>query len=317
VLAAGCHKAVPPARLDAGAPPLAREAAAAARAEAAPPSPVNLIPGVYHLRAGDPATGAALLGLAAAETATGTALYLSRPADDRDFEDHPGLVVPFVAAQDVFVYSWTEAVLDRQRAAGLTHVPLDTPAELVAAPFNGAVLRRPVVWGGVLGMVGAGVAVTAALDGAAPRLSSAPVHLYGARLAPAVGHPLATANGVVLFEHVAIAEEVAFRGILQSGLVRGTRSELGGWAIGSAVFGGMHAVNTLLMPKDERADYLLHGVPFITLVGSYLGLVYHEADYALAPSVAAHFWYDLLIVALDVAADPERGLWSVGWSSAF
>ena len=44
--------------------------------------------------------------------------------------------------------------------------------------------------------------------------------LFGTQLHDPVGYPLAGGIGVALFEHVAVAEEMAFRGVLQSGWAR-------------------------------------------------------------------------------------------------
>jgi membrane protease YdiL (CAAX protease family) len=316
-LTAACSKPVPPARLDTTAPPMPREELARDRVTPTAGGMRNFVPGAYQLSSGQTAEGVALAGLATAELGVGLALYFDQPEGQRDFKKNPGLLVPFVALQDTMVYSWSDALLDQQRARRLPFTPQDTTRELVAAPFNVQVLRRPAVWGGIIGLVGAGYAATTLLEGGAPVPSSRPVNLYGARLSPAAGHPLATLNSAFLFEHVALSEEAAFRGVVQSGLVRWTGSETGGWALGSAAFGALHAANVVAMPKEDRAEYLLVAVPYITVVGSYLGLTYRWSDYSLAAPVALHFWYDLLIVALDVASSPEQNFYSVGYDGRF
>ena len=107
--------------------------------------------------------------------------------------------------------------------------------------------------------------------------------------------------------HVAVAEEIAFRGLVQSGAARAT-SELGGFAIGTAVFGPFHALNALVLPEEERLSYLAIGVPWITLTGSWLGLVYMWGDYRLGGPIAVHWWYNMLISAAAFAANPEDNL---------
>jgi membrane protease YdiL (CAAX protease family) len=47
-------------------------------------------------------------------------------------------------------------------------------------------------------------------------------------------------------------------------------------------------------------------VPFITLLGGYLGLTYRWTGYALSAPVAVHFWYDFIIEAIDFLADPQN-----------
>ena len=69
--------------------------------------------------------------------------------------------------------------------------------------------------------------------------------------------------------------------------------------------------------RDQRLKYLAVGVPFITLLGSYLGLAYRESRYSLAPSVAIHFWYDLLLEAVSFLGDPKNSPLAVAWGTPF
>ena len=108
-----------------------------------------------------------------------------------------------------------------------------------------------------------------------------------------------------LFEHVAIAEEALFRGLAQSSFAR-SGGETRGWVIASLLFGAAHSFNAFTLEGSERTDYLKYAVPYITVVGSYLGLSYRWNDYSLAPPVAIHFWYDFLLTATFFAMDPQR-----------
>ena len=54
-------------------------------------------------------TGLATLGVL---VGVGVALTMGQPADQRDFEQHQGLLVPWVALQDVVVYSYADALMD-------------------------------------------------------------------------------------------------------------------------------------------------------------------------------------------------------------
>ena len=111
--------------------------------------------------------------------------------------------------------------------------------------------------------------------------------------------------GVGLFTHVALAEELAFRGLVQSGFTR-SKGEEQGMVLGALVFGLFHSTNALFLPADQRVDYLVKAVPFITLVGGYLSYVYAKSGYSLSPSIAVHFWYDFLIEAASFAMDPKN-----------
>jgi membrane protease YdiL (CAAX protease family) len=128
--------------------------------------------------------------------------------------------------------------------------------------------------------------------------------------------PVAAAIGVVLFEQVALAEEMTFRGVLQSSLAR-SLGETPGWLSASLLFGVIHSTNVVFLEGSQRLTYLAVGVPFITLLGTYLGLAYRSSGYSLAPSVAIHFWYDLLLEAAAFVADPKNSPLAVTWGMPF
>jgi membrane protease YdiL (CAAX protease family) len=107
-----------------------------------------------------------------------------------------------------------------------------------------------------------------------------------------------------LFEHVAVAEELLFRGIIQTGLAR-KFGEMPGWIVASLIFGAAHSLNILFLPPNERLGYLAVNVPVITLLGAYLGLVFRHSGYSLVPSTALHFWYDFLLSFGDMALHPQ------------
>jgi membrane protease YdiL (CAAX protease family) len=172
------------------------------------------------------------------------------------------------------------------------------------APFNANVLKRTDVWAGILAATAAGIAVSWALDDWPWRPRDKP-RLFGIDYSQVAGYPIAGAIGIGIFEHVAIAEETVFRGYFQSGFAR-RHGEDRGWVYGSLLFGLLHAPNALFVDSSKRLKYLTLGVPFITLVGSYLGLTYRWSGYSLAPSTAVHFWYDLLVSAASFLADPQH-----------
>src|SRR4051812_26118723 len=90
-----------------------------------------LFPGAGQLCTGKAAAGAAMMALGAAELGTGITVAASSP----DGVEHPGAAIPLIAFQDLWVYGIVDAVLDRQRAAGVPYVPEETLGELAAAPF--------------------------------------------------------------------------------------------------------------------------------------------------------------------------------------
>jgi hypothetical protein len=323
-LAAGlvaCSRPLARARTETFQPVFPAEQAARERLQQARCSPRwgLLFPGLGQLCTGHPGEGLALLGLGAAELATVVAVARSEP----EGIEHPGAAVPAVAFQDLWVYGVVAPALEGQRARQALYAPQDTVGDLLAAPYNLQVLRRPEVWGGILGTLALGVGVSLAVDegdsdsdgrlrpalGASSRrpalagLGDDP-DLFGTTVDRRVGYPAAFAAGTALFYHVAIAEEVLFRGLVQSTLARRS-GPTAGWINGSLIFGAMHAFNAFTLPADQRRDYLLIGVPFITVIGGYLGWVYRHGDYGLAPPVAVHFWYDFLLSAVFFAMDPQ------------
>jgi membrane protease YdiL (CAAX protease family) len=210
-----------------------------------------------------------------------------------------------------------DLAMENQRAARLRFVPQESLGDLVRAPFSGEVLSRPSVWAGIVGSLAAGILVSAVVDGGigTQNAGKRPV-FFGHDVNSALGYPLAAAIGVGLFEHVAIAEESTFRGLIQSGASR-AYGETEGWAIGSLSFGLLHATNALFIDPSQRARYLAVGVPFITVLGSYLGLAYRWNGYSLAPSVAIHFWYDLLIETFAFVTDPKNSPLALSFGMPF
>lgn len=272
-----------------------------------------LFPGIAQVCLGKPAEAAVLATIGAGELTTGIAVAVAQPAGI----DHPGAGVPLVAVQDTWLYSVADGQLDEQRARHLRYVPQDTLGELVLAPWNPRVLAQPDVALGILGMTALGVGVSLLVDESSDtgHLGERP-NLFGHTFSRGVGYPLAGAVGVGIFAHVSIAEETAFRGLIQSSLAR-AYGETQGWIWGSIVFGAFHATNALFLPSDQRAQYLLIGVPFITVVGSWLGASYRWHHYSLAPSVAEHFWYDFLESAVFFVLDPQHSPLSAGLTIPF
>ena len=269
-----------------------------------------IFPGIPQLCRGR-GEGAVLLAFGAAElgTAIGVRVAGSTNAAARG--------LPLLAFGDALTLSVMDAALENQRAANLAFVPQESLTELAAAPFSSDVISKPMVYGGILASLAAGLLVSRLVDGPLDTqdFGKRPV-LFGHTMDSAAGYPLAGAIGVGLFEHVALAEELTFRGLLQSGWAR-SAGETPGWIYGSIAFGLAHTTNIFFIDSSERLRYLAVAVPFITALGSYLGLAYRRSGYSLAPSVAIHFWYDLLIEAVSFVADPRHSPLAATWSVPF
>jgi membrane protease YdiL (CAAX protease family) len=285
------------ARVDSASPPSPQELDASTRLADTPCSGRLgfLLPGAGQLCHGKTAEGATLLSLTAAEL---TLAGVAGATGDGPALENPAVFLPVVAVQNVWIYGAVEPYLDEQRARRELYVPQESLFELAAAPFNYRVLTQPDVGLGILGLSALAIAYGTLLGG-----SRSPVETQRPSTAQYV---VATGVGSALFTHVAIGEEVLFRGLIQSSLAR-NRGPWTGWAWSSAVFGAAHLPNALVLPESQQRDYLLYSVPFITVVGSYLGLTYMWNDYALSAPVAVHFWYDLLVSLAGLAASPDTG----------
>jgi membrane protease YdiL (CAAX protease family) len=245
---------------------------------------------------------AAALSLAGAAE-LGTAIYVGTHVDG-GFE-HPGAALPLAAWQDTWLLGVGDMLRDRQLARYALYTPTDSFEDLLAAPFNLEVMKRPKVWAGLLVALGVGIGASALLEGGFPKGDpGGDVNFFGKQVSPAVGIPGGLGVAGVLFSHVAPAEELLFRGVVQSEIARQS-GETTGWLAGSLVFGAAHAPNAFLVEGEDRKRYLVYGLPVITAVGTYLGYLYRDSGYSLAPSTAVHFWYDFLLTSTFFIMDPQ------------
>lgn len=259
-----------------------------------------LIPGMAQMCRGKRLEGGLMMATGAIELGTGIAV-------GREYGwQHPGSIVPLLAFQDLWVYGNAEPYIDRALARGALYAPQDDLADMLAAPFNVQVLRKPEVWAGTLVALGLGIGASILLSGDDfdPTSAGADPNLFGRTFDRRLGYPLGVSAGIGLFSHVAIAEETVFRGALQSGIAR-SHGEFQGWLWGSLAFGLTHSLNALALPEEDRAKYLTYAVPMITILGSYIGYAYQRSDYNLGVPVAIHFWYDLLLTTTFFVMDPQ------------
>jgi len=265
-----------------------------------------LFPGLAQMCTGRTGLGLALAAAGVAELGTMIAVM----TNNDEGLSHAGAALPAVAFQDLWAFGYFEPIIKKQLARKELYVPPDSVADMIAAPFNIQVMKRPSVWLGIVGTLAAGIGVSLLVDESSntDRLGNDP-NLFGRTYDSRLGYPLAGAAFTALFSHVAVAEEIIFRGGVQSGLAR-SGGETKGWLIASAFFGAFHSLNAFALPEKDRVTYLTIGVPFITLIGGYLGWIYKESDYSLAPPIAVHFWYDFLLSATFFALDPVNSVLS-------
>jgi membrane protease YdiL (CAAX protease family) len=315
--AAACSRPVQTARTTFIQPPTEAEIEAAWRLDDRSCSPNLgwLFPGLAQLCLGKKTEGAVMASLAAAEIGTAVAVGVNTDYDgDGDGQSdplsHPGVVLPLTALQDLWVYGLADAWITGSLARRERFAPPDSAADLVAAPFNLEVMKRPAVWAGLAAALAVGIGVSFAIDGddQSDSVGDDP-NLFGETVDASVGYPLGGLAAGTLFTHVAVAEEVLFRGYIQSSSARAF-GETPGWVAASLLFGLIHVPNMYGLPEEDRDEYLLYGIPVITAAGFYLGWVYKDSDYSLAPSTAIHFWYDFLLTATFFVADPQHSIFA-------
>lgn len=303
--ATACSRPVKTARVSSIEPPAPEEldAEVAMRDRSCDPRLGFLFPGLGQLCLGKKGEGAALASLGVAEV--GTAIAVAVETEDGS---HPGVALPVGAVQDLYAYGISDAAITVALARRQKYAPRDSMADLVAAPFNVQVLKRPAVWLGILGTLAVGLTATLALadDVDTEKVGDDP-NLFGEVVDRRWGYPAAGATGVVFFSHVAVGEEALFRGYIQSSVSRSS-GENTGWVAASLLFGAAHIPNMYALPEEDRSEYLLYGLPIITAAGFYLGWVYRDSGYSQAPSTAVHFWYDFLLSAVVFALEPQNSI---------
>ncbi|HSX26526.1 MAG TPA: CPBP family intramembrane glutamic endopeptidase [Chlamydiales bacterium] len=233
-----------------------------------------LLPGLGHVYLGDVKTASALIGTTG--LGIGGALYRHSKSVQ---------VSSLLAIQTTWSYGVYAAYRDARLYNGQSgysyKMPTDSFADLTSAPFRPSVLKKPEVWGGLLGALALAVGTTYfAFPEKAhiqPTLSSKMA------LAPLAAFP------------VGLGEESLFRGYLQSQLSE-VFTPWGGIVLSSLAFGAMHIPNALILEPDQRRNYYTFSIPFITALGAYFGWLTYK-NHSLKESVALHTWYDFVLFA--------------------
>jgi membrane protease YdiL (CAAX protease family) len=298
---------------------------AAAALAPSPPSPVLvaglslLCPGCGYIYLGQPARAVGYLPVAAGLVAAGLVVVKNSPRDS-DGDRSEGRGAPLLsAAQNLWFYgiyaSYRDARLARGDAGARFPVAREDLGDLLFAPFNPRVLKSPWVWAGVPLMLTAAVGASYAFSKASPSSDSTSssmrtlgdgggVQFFGKHYGTRTGFVLGDAYNVSLYLPVGVGEEALFRGVVQAGLSETPLGLWGGWAVGSAIFGAVHAINYIgVQDGFEKAAF---AVPYLMLTGSYLGFLYIHSNFSLKQGAAVHFWYDFLLGTLDFVADPDH-----------
>ena len=155
-------------------------------------------------------------------------------------------------------------------------MPKDNLNDLIKAPFQWSVMKKPEVWGGIIGMLGVGIGVSYFL------MPSTPASVGGSNMLPINAFP------------VGIGEEAFFRGYLQSAAYE-TLGTWGSITLSSLLFGAAHIPNGLAINNQVlQKRYFQVAIPLITTYGVYFGWLTHK-NTSLKESVAVHAWYDFTL----------------------
>ena len=235
-----------------------------------------VFPGLGHYYLDDMVTGS----LALANSLLACSLAITSSADTPEF------AASSIYLQTTVFYSVYSAYRDAITLNGISNYSYKMPDEKLAslayAPFQFSVIKKPEVWGGLLGFLSLASAISYYTSGRNFQASS-----Y--HLTPMLALP------------VAIGEESFFRGFLQSAISEYVNPTVG-LVVSSLVFGAAHIPNALAFDSStQRRNYYTFSIPFLTVAGFYLGCL-AQKNHSLKESVALHMWYDFILFASDVIA---------------
>ena len=251
-----------------------------------------LVPGLGHWQLGLPVEGCVIFGAWLGTRALGERLM--PPVFYPGLPDHRMSLFSLISAS---IYRLQ--LFDSYQEARIRHgesgypVPLDriTPLELIMAPFLPAQWTDGGVW----------VLPAIALMSQAVRLSDRPAGTLDALAARRVtsGKTVMSAQeafvlqllaGTAIALQAGVSEEALYRGVLQTELER----RLGLWPalfLASAAFGYAH-VGGINVDKTPWGQFL-----GTAMLGAGFGYLYHVSGNDLAKPVAAHVYWDAIVIA--------------------
>ena len=172
-------------------------------------------------------------------------------------------------AQHVLLYSVYSTYRDLGRAPG----PEDGYFDLASSPFRFKYISDPYIFLPILLLL-----ASSAGDSGGGRTTLVPPGMKS-------GHGDLYAN-VVSF-NAGVSEEAFFRGVLNTSFSRSFGPMTGGFLSG-LIFGLAHY------------DGSISSVGFPTLAGFYFAYVSFLNGYDIRPGIALHFWWDVIVISLEV-----------------
>lgn len=235
----------------------------------------GLFPGLGHVYLGDMKTAGGLMG------SMGVGFGIA--AFSRSNKDI--LAANLVTLQATSSYGLYAAYRDVRLYNGQTgysyKMPTDSFLDLTSAPFSWSVIKKPEVWGGLMGSLALATTVTYfAFSNKSQASASASTF---APWFPLIALP------------VGLGEESLFRGFLLP-VFSEWFTPTGGIILSSLVFGAMHIPNARGLEIEDRRNYYTFSLPLITGLGAYFGWMTHK-NHSLKESVALHTWYDFVLFA--------------------
>lgn len=252
-----------------------------------------IFPGLGHIYLDDPKTACGLMGT------SGISLGIIHSPNPNEFSLETARSTLIASS----FYGLYAVYRDTRLYNGVSQysypMPTDSLTDLATAPFSWSVLKKPEVWGGVLGSLGLATAVVyfGYMRGAKLEMNSA-----AATPMPFIALP------------VGVGEEALFRGYLQSALCE-TLNPLAGIILSSLAFGAAHIPNAQSFSSANKRRYYTFSLPLITGIGAYCGWLTHK-NRSLKESVAMHTWYDFVLFSLSALAEQSAATGRPGFAFA-
>lgn len=198
------------------------------------------------------------------------------------------MVMSYAVLQNTWMYgiyaAYRDARVYMNDSGHHYKMPTDSFADMSMAPFRLKVLKKPEVWGGVLGFLAVGALIDyfASPSGDVGDVQEEDMRdLREVAFSPIIALP------------VGVGEEALFRGYLQSQLTE-TFTPWGGIILSSLSFTAAHIGNAAFLPEKERWRYYTFGLPLIGAFGMYSGWLTYK-NHSLQESAAIHTWYDFVV----------------------
>jgi membrane protease YdiL (CAAX protease family) len=221
---------------------------------------------------------------------SGTELGLSlNPKLDRELGGLPNTSFSHTLFYGIYA-TYRDARIYNHNNGYAYKMPTDSFSDLIYAPFNYKIMRKPEVWGALLiDLVAAFTTIylSEKID------QSSVIHSMQGPLSPFRAFP------------VGIGEESFFRGYLMPICSEFTNST-GGLILSSTLFGAAHIPNAShYYQKSDRWKYYTFSLPLITSAGMYFGYLTQKNN-SLQEAVAVHAWYDFILFSLSYLATEEN-----------